>query len=198
MTEKREIKKVFVDIDGVLADFATEVLLVHNAGVSQSDCIDVEAFMSQWPRGEFEMWDRMGYESVGDFWEMIAGSPSFWNAMTPYPWATQLMLAARVFGDVSILSSPSGDPKCWSGKKSWRDAYFPATPLILCKEKELIATPDRLLIDDRDEGVDKWRDAGGQAILFPRLWNSNHEWEGSPMVYLGMELAKFQAKKACQ
>lgn len=73
-----------------------------------------------------------------------------------------------------------------------RDKHFADIPMILCKEKFFLAAPDRLLIDDNDGNVDKWRSAGGKAILFPQIWNANHEWRHSPMIYVGMELAKMQ------
>jgi len=47
--------------------------------------------------------------------------------------------------------------------------------IITMAPKHLLAKPDTLLIDDKDENVEGFWDAGGKAILVPRPWNSNHK-----------------------
>lgn len=37
-----------------------------------------------------------------------------------------------------------------------------------------VREPNQILIDDRDKNVDHFIAAGGNAILFPQVWNSNH------------------------
>lgn len=62
--------------------------------------------------------------------------------------------------------------------------------IIFCEDKTVFARPDVLLIDDLDTEVKRFKAAGGQAILFPRPWNSAREYANEPQVYYISELKK--------
>jgi len=42
----------------------------------------------------------------------------------------------------------------------------------MMKEKDMLARPDVLLIDDHSDNVDKFKAAGGQAIKVSSYWNT--------------------------
>ena len=48
----------------------------------------------------------------------------------------------------------------------------------------------KLLIDDNDTNVDRFRERGGRAILFPQPWNRNHSLAEDRMSYLEDELSQ--------
>jgi 5'(3')-deoxyribonucleotidase len=75
--------------------------------------------------------------------------------------------------NVYILSSPTTNPDSAAGKTQWVRTHFPALlpRLRLANDKELLAAPGRILVDDKESNVDKWIDANGTAILVPRPWN---------------------------
>ena len=43
--------------------------------------------------------------------------------------------------------------------------------LILCRDKWLMAGPDRVLVDDSDHNIAEWTCQSGIGCLIPRLWN---------------------------
>ena len=69
-------------------------------------------------------------------------------------------------------------PEKSSGSEVVRDLY---RRLVLC------AQAGALLIDDSDHNVIQFRNHGGQAILFPQIWNSNHHLP-DPLAHVEREL----------
>jgi hypothetical protein len=59
---------------------------------------------------------------------------------------------------------------------------------MLGPNKTLLANPRVLLIDDADSNYTKFRAAGGEAVLFPQLWNANAGHTESKLTYLRQEL----------
>lgn len=62
---------------------------------------------------------------------------------------------------------------CFGGKAEWLSTKFLPergkwclTDLFIVhsKRKQLLATPNRLLVDDRPDNVKSWQDAGGLAV----------------------------------
>ncbi len=82
-------------------------------------------------------------------------------------------------GHVVFCTSPSADAKCPSEKVVWlRNQGFlgpMATNYQIGPMKELNAGSGAILIDDSDSNVQKFRDAGGTAVLFPQPWNENRD-----------------------
>ncbi len=175
------IKHVFIDLDGVLADFHTSAMRIHG----RMDALKA------WPPGEWDIEKVVGC-TVDEFWKKIDDDHSFWPWLEPTAWKDELLaMSASFFDRMSFLTSPSRHPLCFSGKRAWAIRHLPENAnLILCKTKDLIAREDRLLIDDSDKNVKAWEGAGGKAILFPRMWNALHEKSAIPMVHVGMELQR--------
>lgn len=84
---------------------------------------------------------------------------------------------------MTILTSPSLAPSCLEGKVRWLYEHFPKekgrhfSDFLIGNQKHLLAWPGRVLIDDAEANVEKFRSAGGEAILFPQVWNGNFEVE---------------------
>lgn len=91
--------------------------------------------------------------------------------------------------NMCFLSSPCRTIGCMDGKKRWLLDHYQhlAGQVLFGNKKEFCANPEHLLIDDYDENIKKFREAGGQAILFPRPWNSNYLIQ-QPLDYLIQEL----------
>ena len=153
---------VFLDLDDVLVDFCGAALAAHGRSIAD------------YPPGvyELEVALHMPKERV---WGPIDGDPVFWHNLKPYPWAQLLPLRALRVGPVRVLSKAHNHPHCYAGKRWWCNQILPGLKLWLVDdEKHLLARSGRLLIDDADYNVEAWRNAGGQAILFPRPWNKRH------------------------
>lgn len=166
--------EIFVDIDGVLADFVSASIAVHGGQY------DEEAY----PKLEWSIANVLGI-TESEFWAKIdATEPNFWPNLDPYPWALNLLESVRTRGRVSLLSTPSKHSSCHSGKRQWVDRWVSDCELILCKSKDLLSGPGRVLIDDNDGNCEKWRARGGTAILFPQPWNQNHALTGRRFGYV--------------
>ncbi len=70
--------------------------------------------------------------------------------------------------------------------RAWLGKYTRRTLLGDCKHA--CAHKGALLIDDSDEQVERFRQAGGWAILLPRAWNSRHAEAGDPVGALRRDL----------
>ena len=66
--------------------------------------------------------------------------------------------------NVEILSTPSRDKISRDGKKIWCDRELDDVKLTLAYNKETLANPKSILIDDRLDNIQGWRDAGGIGI----------------------------------
>lgn len=158
---------VFVDMDGVVADFVGGAkLLIENNGYKQiTDCTNYK----------IESWYGL---STKEFWRIIDGEKDwFWSELNRLDHAIDLINTAKMVGSVYFLTSPSRSPYCFSGKKYWVDHHFPnlSGNLIIAKDKYLLAGKDRLLIDDSEQKTSDFTAQGGNSILFPQPWNKNRD-----------------------
>lgn len=136
--------KIFCDMDGVLVDF--------NKGYKELTGIDLDGT----------------YQTSEEFWTPINKSgKEFWENLE---WMSDGKRLWTYLGEYYpiILSSPSrrgfGSRE---GKKNWVDREMPGTPLILeySFNKRKHATPNSILIDDRDSNIEQWIESGGIGIL---------------------------------
>lgn len=159
------ITSVFLDMDGVLVDFMSGALKAHGAG------------RERLTRGEWDFAKCLGLTQE-EFWAKCKGH-SYWEGLLPlHDWLDILDVVrnAAGFDRVWLLSSPSHDPGCLSGKYAWLGLHLPGyqRKLILAPDKRPLARPGALLIDDSETNCAGFRAAGGEAFLFPRPWNHLH------------------------
>jgi len=172
--------KVFLDLDGVLVDFVGGV---HNA-------LGLPYRYDEYPY-EKGKWNMLG-DVGGKFWDgkfpfsVVNGlcSQEFWSNLA---WMHDgwRLLHGRAgimskFDDITILTAPMPNPGSWTGKYLWVEKNMPAKFLkniiMSVVPKSLLAGPDTLLIDDKDENIAEFVAAGGCGILVPRPWNELHGW----------------------
>jgi len=161
--------KIFLDVDGVLADFvgtSARYMGFDPKAVTQWD------FYAQIGTTDKEFWDRV-----------ISHGREFWSSMDCYPWCRQLFDACQAAAPVSLLTAPPPRadvrPNGIAGRVEWIHATFGESfkSYYAGCIKEMLATPDTLLIDDSDSNCKKFQSAGGKVILFPRPWNENRDIE---------------------
>lgn len=166
-----------LDMDMVLADF--------RAGAAAAARQHLPATDNSWV-----FWETCWGWSTAKMWQHIhAYGDRFYGEMVPMlPWATTLMDA--VGDNFTIMSAPGYKehvkPSDWAGKWLWLSKYFPAIPphkLIVGIAKEKLARPNVMLIDDSQDGCDKFAAAGGAVCIFPQLWNSNADKVGYRLQY---------------
>jgi hypothetical protein len=162
------VTRILLDLDGVLADWATAAILQHGR--------DPAVVLSTWPAGVYDLADVLGI-SGNAMWQPIneAGA-EFWATLDPLPWCGDLMSLCTGIAPTTILTSPSKDPGAASGKTRWLQSVFGSSfrDYLIGPAKAACAGRGAVLIDDRDEGCESFIAAGGHAIVFPQPWNSAH------------------------
>jgi 5'(3')-deoxyribonucleotidase len=151
-TPKGPKPKVFIDMDGTIADFFGEWSKI--SGVNHYKDIDKN--------------------KVEDALDLIRKHPTFWTNLPLLPHAKELVKFVKEnFGDYYILSKPlENDPRSATGKRAWIRAHFQDTPpvdVILTANKAAHAMSGdvaNILIDDFGKYIDSWREAGGVGIKY--------------------------------
>lgn len=174
--------EVFLDLDGVLVDLVGGVSKFY--GVPQP-------FLNPANHGKYYLDKILGIKPE-DFWSPLGYD--FWSTLEWMPDATEILF--RLFHYVdhkqsTLLTSPISTEGCVEGKCHWIRKHMPrwSRRFLIGSGKEAIAGPGKLLIDDYDQNVDKWIEAGGPAILVPRPWNRLHALP--TLTYLSTELKRY-------
>lgn len=146
--------KIYVDMDGVLANF--EKRFEDLAGM-----------------GADEYKDKYG---IKEFWNLIdeKHKVSFWRGIEPMVDAEKLIDFVSNY-DYELLTAPSVKKQSVIGKSLWvkdkTGQLFPSLPKVnykFAKDKHLIKpklSEFDILIDDRQDTIDRWNRAGGTGIL---------------------------------
>ncbi len=141
--------RVFVDLDGVLADFDAGYEVVF--GVKP-------------PRA-------LGLAEPPNFWDGLKQHPHFYRSLPLLPDAEALWDGVeRAIGITpTILTGvPRSLPHADADKRAWVAQHFGATvPVICCpsKDKRNHGRPGDILIDDWDKYRPLWQEMGGTFIL---------------------------------
>jgi 5'(3')-deoxyribonucleotidase len=178
---KKKIKRVFLDIDGVMADFVTEACKVHNRPIPnfiKEENLDLSELFHM---NKFEFYDKMGEQ----FWVKL---PLIEDALKIEK------LIEDKFGKEKIwfCTSPVTTYGCLEGKRQWLFANFYdyRSKFIITANKAVCAYPDTLLLDDRSKITELFIENGGNAILVPRAWNKLAD--ENTLEYLKKELEKYE------
>lgn len=168
------IRRILLDVDDVLNQFTLYAL-------REVGCVldTIEDFPGEVGFDIVAAANKLGltyFSTKADFWQRI--SRDFWANVPVSPECYWLIeLCARFVGrdSVCLLTSPTTQPECLAGKLEWIHRNLPEwlhRQYLIGPVKHFCATGDALLIDDSPHNVNAFRDAGGQAILFPKPWNT--------------------------
>ena len=142
---------VYVDMDGVLADFDSKALEITGG---------------QYGSPEFsnsKFWKRV-YQYNSDVEPFFQNLPKMSGADDLINFLTSN------FKNVSILTATGTTPKdAAQQKRAWIEKYYPGIKVITVissREKAIYANPRSVLIDDREKAIDPWKKAGGIGVLF--------------------------------
>lgn len=172
---------IYIDMDGVIADFVSSALAVHNFPKDMYK-----------PCGDYHMENQLGV-SQREFWDKIdKAGEDFWVNMEPFSWTEDLIKVVSDLDEWMILSAPSRNPQCLSGKMRWLHKQFGSKfhDVIFCpaKKKYLLADDFSILIDDSDKNCSDWGERF--SILFPQPWNKNWKVAGKRFEYLLSKLGE--------
>jgi hypothetical protein len=182
--------KIYVDLDGVL--------VFLDAGIAECLGMTMDEMYSKWTKGIYSVSAGLNIPSI-DIWK-AAGKRSedknFWAELPEYPWAKELWEKCNDLADTAILTAPIWScpelvPACLSGKGMWMQK-FTGNPKFdkyhITQAKQDCARWDRILIDDREENIAKFTEAGGKGILFPYHGNRLHHLKDNPLPVVFEEL----------
>lgn len=137
---RRPMGQLYLDCDGVLADF--------DRGAS--------AVLGMMPR-QFER-----QYGLAEFWRRLTCSPDFYATLPIMPDAQILFDAVRHLDPIILTGCPRGD---WAApqKVRWAASHFPGTPIITCMaaDKRRHSEPGDILVDDTLKHRHLWVKAGG-------------------------------------
>lgn len=145
--------KIYCDMDGVLTDFVRKGRGLGESLFKRMCSGDLSA--------QKEFWRKVD-DAGSDWWATMAWLPGgfyIWETILPFE---PVLLTAMPF---------TGCEKTEVGKRQWArrhlgDQYADSAIVTFgASGKAKFAEPGALLIDDRPKNVDKFRDAGGMAVL---------------------------------
>lgn len=136
--------KVFLDCDGVLADFDAHAL----------------AYFGKPPRqAEREM-------GSAEFWRQLEARGDLYRSMPVMEGGRELYEGVKHLHPTILTGCPRGD---WAqGQKvAWAAEHFPGVPIITCRsaDKRDYAKPGDVLIDDWPQHRHRWIEMGGIFIV---------------------------------
>ncbi|WP_344709752.1 5' nucleotidase, NT5C type [Sphingomonas humi] len=136
--------KLFLDCDGVLADF--------DAGVRDLLGTDARSFEARHGRGEF--------------WKRLARHGDFYASLPKMADADELFDAVRHLEPTILTGLPIGQ---WAApqKVRWAAEHFPGVPIITCmaRDKHRHMQGADVLVDDSERHLAAWEAAGGIYVL---------------------------------
>lgn len=164
------VKICFLDLDGVLVSFYNAALSVMGMTRDLADLVV--------PPGEWHF-SKYFCKDDNEFWKKIDQTPRFWQSLDKMDDADHIVeTCEQLFGsNVYLLTSPPLNPSAFSGKAEWVQKHYPHLyrKLFIGAAKEAFAHSGAVLVDDSDSNIEKFKKAGGKAVLVPRRWNSGHQ-----------------------
>ena len=131
--------RLFLDADGVLADFDRGARELLGAGPKQ--------FIARHGRGTF--------------WKRLANAKNFYGALEEMPDAQLLFAAVKHLKPTILTGLPLGS---WAApqKVEWAAEHFPGVPIITCmaRDKHKHMHPGDVLVDDREKHRAAYEAAG--------------------------------------
>ena len=155
-TEVKEKYEIYCDMDGVLVDFER----------------GYEELTGKNIRGNH-------VKGNADFWQPITDAGvEFWTKLKWMSDGKQLWDYIKKHKP-SLLSAPSREESSRIGKHIWVENNTPGVNLILraADKKQEFASPNAILIDDRADNIQRWKDAGGVGIHHTSAENTINELE---------------------
>ena len=149
---------IFVDLDGVIANFVGGVM-ARLGTVEPAD----------WNIHEW-------YDMTPDeFWSQFTDH-DFWAGLQKTPQADELMEGVIASGDeFYFATSPVYASGGSSGKIAWLQKHYPkySRNYFLTPHKHLLSGYGRILIDDHNVNIDKWNLGDGLGLLLERPWSTD-------------------------
>lgn len=141
--------KVYIDMDGVLADFFSEALKLSPSPVAA--------------------WRDMEYRDIWKSLNIVRRQQGFFENLHMFPGARTLVQSVvNLYGEYHICSSPlEGYDNCVMEKIEWlrNNMHIAPASIEITTDKTKYAEGN-ILIDDYGVNIEKWEAAGGFGIKY--------------------------------
>jgi cytidyltransferase-like protein len=156
VNELKEKYEIYCDMDGVLVDFERGYEELTGKNIRGNHV-----------KGDADFWQPITDAGV-EFWtklKWMSDGKQLWNYIKKHK--------------PSLLSAPSREESSRIGKHIWVENNIPGVNLILraADKKQEFASPNAILIDDRADNIQRWKDAGGVGIHHISAENTINELE---------------------
>jgi 5'(3')-deoxyribonucleotidase len=155
VNRKEKEMKVYLDMDGVIADFFAEAVR-HSQDSGRG-------------------WRNMEFRDADRVLKRIRKTPDFFLTLPAFPMANTLVQSiVNITGSCRILSSPlAGYDKCEMEKRAWlaENIHYDFDEIIFSDNKPQYAQGN-ILIDDYGYNVRNWELNGGYGIKYQADENS--------------------------
>lgn len=180
---------VYLDCDGVFADFVTGILAAMDYPYEGID---------KWPWGRvFDIfpligtnWTEASKLCTADFWANLPWMP---DGMAIYKEVFERFHVKETM----LLTKPMDNDESYTGKPQWVSEHMSLlrrriVPTHVAKS-EFAYDFNCLLIDDSQDNVEAFGMAGGAAILVPRPWNQNDTvfFDGDTVQYVASRMDRW-------
>lgn len=158
---KMETITTWVDLDGVLVDLNASIFGLYGVKLPENLIVTHEETLKQIGTTKRDVVERLMDQNA-----------SFWEKAKPTPWMSGLVnILDKRCRHWKILTAAVRCKACFTGKFAWveknlgKDAVKRLT--ITCAPKEAHCHPGAVLIDDKQDNVDRWEIAKGQGFYWP-------------------------------
>lgn len=150
---------VFLDLDGVLVDYLTGIREALKMPIES-----IEYFINHPEQYTLDLFDEaMGGEEKRK--EIQNSLPfDFWYNLQKFPWADELITKLKANFPLCFLTSPGLSVESPKGKSKWQRDYYADIPIIIARNKWLIAGPNKALIDDDEFQSSSFNKHGGVSV----------------------------------
>lgn len=169
-----KIDTLLIDMDGVVVDFVRAACAALN-DFNGDFSIDDGQVVRDWDSAHYSLERQLGI-STDSLWEAIDWQGElFWKYMPTYPWTDALLGWLSDSGlRWYFCTTPSRSGASASGKVQWMQRTMGTRfrDYIITPHKHLVAAPNRLLLDDREQTVAAFKKRRCPVVMFPQPWNS--------------------------
>lgn len=159
---------ILLDQDGVLSDFLGGAIKVCNDLTGKN--YTTEEYASTY--GKWGI-DKFYGIPIDEMWSAIEDTENFWYNLDVLPWAKELYEWLSEIGTVTIVTSPPLMTECATQKMNWLRFHMNIEPPeVFVGSRKYLMAGNGILIDDWEVNVEKFRSAGGEAVLVPSNWNT--------------------------
>lgn len=153
--------QLYVDMDGVLADFQTAAT----------------GYFAINPRTEGKAFNTL-WQSKDGWPRLMREWPTFWMDLPMMPHAAQLWTLVAPHHPSILTAIPEAWPSASTGKRIWCKRHLPKFgyhpneqfhAVLRAQKAKFAKQPDgtpNILIDDLAKNIQEWQSAGGQGILY--------------------------------